>query len=75
MENITDDEEILAKDSFDFSTKIKKNVLLRAVYETEAEYEGNLGAQCTDGNYRNTLITAITEANQKLTITYYREVN
>ncbi len=38
-------------------------------------YEGNLGAQCTDGNYRNTLITATTEGNQKITIKYYREVN
>lgn len=38
-------------------------------------YEGNLGAQCTDGNYRNTLVTATTEANQKITIKYYREVN
>ncbi len=31
------DEEVLAKDSFDFSTKIKKNTSLKALYEEEKE--------------------------------------
>ncbi len=39
VESITDDKEVLAKDSFDFSTKIKKDVLLKAVFEAEAKKE------------------------------------
>lgn len=38
-------------------------------------YEGNTGAQCTDGSNRNTNITAITEANQKITVYYFTGVN
>lgn len=38
-------------------------------------YEGNTGAQCTDGSFRNTNITATTEANQKITVYYFTGVN
>lgn len=38
-------------------------------------YEGNTGAQCTDGSNRNTNITATSEANQKITVYYFTGVN
>lgn len=38
-------------------------------------YEGNTKDQCTDGSYRDTYITATTEANQKITIYYFTGVN
>lgn len=38
-------------------------------------YEGNTGAQCTDGSNRNTNITAATETNQKITVYYFTGVN
>lgn len=39
IESITDDKEVLAEESFDFSTKIKKDILLKAVFEAETEKE------------------------------------
>lgn len=38
-------------------------------------YTGDLKSQCTDGNSRNTYITATTTANQKITIQYYQNIN
>ncbi len=57
-----------ADDAYGTCTAVNKT-------QKSTSYEGNLGAQCTDGNYRNTLITATTPANQKITIKYYRTVN
>lgn len=38
-------------------------------------YDGDTGAQCTDGSKRDTTITATTSANQKISIYYFTEVN
>lgn len=38
-------------------------------------YVGDLKSQCTDGNARNTYITATTTANQQITVQYYQNIN
>lgn len=45
------------------------------VTSKSASYVGTLNAQCTDGNARNTNLTATTSANQKLTVQYYQNIN
>lgn len=45
------------------------------VTSKSTSYTGTLGGQCTDGNARNTKITATTTANQKITIQYYQNIN
>lgn len=66
-----------ANQTVTWSAKAVDNSSCTPVNKTSksTSYEGNLGSQCTDGNYRNTYITATTNANQKLTIQYYRQVN
>lgn len=57
-----------ADDAYGSCTPTKKTT-------KSTSYDGNLGAQCTDGNYRNTTVTATTDANQKLSIKYTQVVN